>query len=238
MMCPWALRQEQAAAAIRLLMLVNDVSLRNLIPAELAKASASSSPSLRLPSPVAVTPDELGIAWKDDKVQLPLCVDLNGKPFGRANAGIDMTFDFGQLVAHAAKTRPLSAGAIIGSGTVSNKEKDGGPGKPVVAGETRLFLHCGNPHDRNHRHRQASNAVHAVWRHSAHRNEGCQGPFDLWRHRTDSPEMAGSQMMAKQFASQGDLSERKSRSPKSGAISGLSRPRATPIPASSLATTV
>ena len=78
-------------------------------------------------SPVAVSPDELGDAWKDGKLHLPLLVSLNGKAFGKANAGIDMTFDFGQLVAHAAKTRPLVAGTIIGSGTVSNK-LDGGPG--------------------------------------------------------------------------------------------------------------
>jgi fumarylacetoacetate (FAA) hydrolase len=116
-------------------MLVNDVSLRNLIPAELAKGFGffQSKPSSAF-SPVAVTPDELGDAWQDGKLHLPLKVDLNGKPFGRANAGVDMTFHFGQLIAHAAKTRALCAGTIIGSGTVSNKDKDGGPGKPVVAG--------------------------------------------------------------------------------------------------------
>ncbi len=132
---PMGASPDQAAAAIRLIMLVNDVSLRNLIPAELAKGFGffQSKPSSAF-SPVAVTPDELGEAWRDGKVHLTLSVDLNGKPFGRANAGIDMTFDFGQLVAHAAKTRPLCAGTIIGSGTVSNKDKDGGPGKPVAAG--------------------------------------------------------------------------------------------------------
>ncbi|OBZ95329.1 2-keto-4-pentenoate hydratase [Pararhizobium polonicum] len=124
----------EARAAIRLVMLVNDVSLRGLIPAELAKGFGffQSKPSSAF-SPVAVTPDELGDAWDGGKLHLPLLVDLNGKPFGRANAGIDMTFDFGQLIAHAAKTRPLSAGTIIGSGTVSNK-LDGGPGKPVSQG--------------------------------------------------------------------------------------------------------
>ena len=80
-----------------------------------------------------MTPDELGEAWDGGKLHLPLLVSLNGKPFGRADAGVDMTFDFGQLVAHAAKTRPLVAGSIIGSGTVSNK-LDGGPGKPVSEG--------------------------------------------------------------------------------------------------------
>ncbi len=125
---------EEARAAIRLVMLVNDVSLRGLIPAELAKGFGffQSKPSSAF-SPVAVTPDELGEAWDGGRLRLPLLVSLNGKPFGKANAGVDMTFDFGQLVAHAAKTRPLVAGSIIGSGTVSNK-LDGGPGKPVSEG--------------------------------------------------------------------------------------------------------
>ena len=101
---------------------------------ELAKGFGffQSKPSSAF-SPVAVTPDELGDAWQDGKLHLPLCVDLNGKPLGRANAGVDMTFDFGQLIAHAAKTRRLGAGTIVGSGTVSNS-LDGGPGKPVAAG--------------------------------------------------------------------------------------------------------
>lgn len=132
---PMGASPEVAAAAIRLVMLVNDVSLRNLIPAELAKGFGffQSKPSSAF-SPVAVTPDELGDSWKEGKLHLPLKVDLNGKPFGRANAGVDMTFNFGQLISHAAKTRALCAGTIIGSGTVSNKDKDGGPGKPVAAG--------------------------------------------------------------------------------------------------------
>ena len=115
-------------------MLVNDVSLRNLIPSELAKGFGffHSKPASSF-SPVAVTPDELGEAWNGGKLNLPLLVSINGKPFGRANAGVDMTFDFGQLVAHAAKTRNLVAGTIIGSGTVSNK-LDGGPGKSVADG--------------------------------------------------------------------------------------------------------
>lgn len=131
---PMGCTPEQAAGQIRLLMLVNDVSLRGLIPAELAKGFGffQSKPSSAF-SPVAVTPDELGDAWDGGKVHLPLLVDYNGKPFGKANAGVDMTFDFPQLIAHAAKTRPLGAGAIIGSGTVSNK-LDGGPGKPIAEG--------------------------------------------------------------------------------------------------------
>ncbi|MDW5314783.1 fumarylacetoacetate hydrolase family protein [Rhizobium sp. PL01] len=131
---PMGATAEQARTAIRLIMLVNDVSLRGLIPAELAKGFGffQSKPSSAF-SPVAVTPEELGDAWDGGKLHLPLLVDLNEKPFGRANAGIDMTFDFGQLVAHAAKTRPLSTGTIIGSGTVSNK-LNGGPGKPISEG--------------------------------------------------------------------------------------------------------
>ena len=131
---PMAATPDEAREAIRLVMLVNDVSLRGLIPAELAKGFGffQSKPSSAF-SPVAVTPDELGDAWDGGKVSLPLMVDLNGKPFGRADAGVDMTFDFPTLIAHAAKTRPLCAGAIIGSGTVSNK-LDGGPGKPVAEG--------------------------------------------------------------------------------------------------------
>ena len=132
---PMGATREQAATAIRLVVLVNDVSLRNLIPAELAKGFGffQSKPSSTL-SPVAVTPDELGEAWDGGKLHLPLLTSLNGKPFGKANAGIDMTFDFPTLIAHAAKTRPLGAGAIIGSGTVSNKDQGGGPGKPVSDG--------------------------------------------------------------------------------------------------------
>ncbi|WP_117192391.1 fumarylacetoacetate hydrolase family protein [Rhizobium terrae] len=131
---PMGASVDEAREAIRLVMLVNDVSLRGLIPAELAKGFGffQSKPSTAF-SPVAVSPDELGEAWDGGKLNLPLKVDLNGKPFGRANAGVDMTFDFPQLIAHAAKTRPLAAGSIIGSGTVSNK-LDGGPGKPVADG--------------------------------------------------------------------------------------------------------
>jgi fumarylacetoacetate (FAA) hydrolase len=114
---------EQAAAAIRLVMLVNDVSLRNLIPKELEKGFGfyQSKPASAFAS-VAVTPDELGNAWRDGKLHLPLLVTLNDAPFGRPNAGADMTFSFPQLIAHAAKTRELAAGSIIGSGTVSNKQ--------------------------------------------------------------------------------------------------------------------
>lgn len=126
--------RDEALAAIRLIGLVNDVSLRNLIPAELGKGFGfvQSKPASAF-SPVFVTPDELP-NWKDGKLHGALMVDLNGEPFGRADAGEDMTFDFGTLVAHLAKTRSLVAGSIIGSGTVSNRDKDGGPGKPIAQG--------------------------------------------------------------------------------------------------------
>jgi fumarylacetoacetate (FAA) hydrolase len=132
---PTGASAEICAKAIRLVMLVNDVSLRNLIPAELAKGFGffQSKPSSAF-SPVAVTPNELGDAWDGGKVHLPLHVDFNGRPFGRAEAGVDMTFDFPALIAHAAKTRALCAGTIIGSGTVSNRDTSGGPGKPVSEG--------------------------------------------------------------------------------------------------------
>lgn len=109
---------------IRLVMLVNDWSLRNLIPAELEKGFGfyQSKPATAF-SPVAVTPDELGAAWDGGKVHLPLVVHVNGRLLGRPNAGVDMTFDFGQLIAHVTKTRRLGAGTIIGSGTVSNYDR-------------------------------------------------------------------------------------------------------------------
>jgi len=127
--------REQALAAIRLVGLVNDVSLRNLIPAELAKGFGfvQSKPASAL-SPVLVTPEALGDRWQDGKLHGALNVQLNGAEFGKADAGVDMTFDFGTLIAHLAKTRSLGAGTIIGSGTVSNKDTDGGPGKPVSEG--------------------------------------------------------------------------------------------------------
>jgi fumarylacetoacetate (FAA) hydrolase len=125
----------EAAKRIRLVMLVNDVSLRNLIPDELAKGFGffQSKPSSAF-SPIAVTPDELGPHWDGGRLHRPLAVDYNGTPFGRANAGVDMTFDFPTLIAHAAKTRALAAGTIIGSGTVSNRGADGGPGRPIIDG--------------------------------------------------------------------------------------------------------
>ncbi len=132
---PMGASPAECRAAIRLVMLVNDVSLRNLIPDELAKGFGflQSKPPTAF-SPVAVTPDELGTAWQDGKLALPLLTGINGKPLGCPEAGEEMTFDFGVLIAHAAKTRPLSAGTILGSGTVSNRDPDGSPGRPVSEG--------------------------------------------------------------------------------------------------------
>ena len=120
---PMAVSPEQAAGHIQLVGLVNDVSLRNLIPGELAKGFGflQSKPRSAL-SPVFVTPDELGGAWKGSKLHRPLLTHINGEWFGAPEAGVDMQFDFGQLVAHAARTRPLSAGTIVGSGTVANED--------------------------------------------------------------------------------------------------------------------
>lgn len=144
-----------ALKSVRLLMLVNDVSLRGLIPAELEKGFGffQSKPASAF-SPVAVTPDELGAAWRDGKLHLPLAVTLNGDLFGRPNAGVDMTFDFGRLIAHVAKTRELEAGSIVGSGTVSNKQgglwgssvNNGGVGYCCLA-EVRMYetIETGKP---------------------------------------------------------------------------------------------
>jgi fumarylacetoacetate (FAA) hydrolase len=124
----------EALGSVRLVMLCNDVSLRNLIPAELAKSFGffQSKPASAF-SPVAVTPDALP-NWKAGKLHGKMEVELNGYPLGEADAGEDMTFDFGTLIAHAAKTRALCAGTIIGSGTVSNRDEGGGPGKPIRDG--------------------------------------------------------------------------------------------------------
>ena len=124
---PMAVTAEQAAGHIQLVGLVNDVSLRNLIPGELAKGFGflQSKPRSAL-SPVFVTPDELGDAWQGEKLHLPMRTWLNGKWFGEAECGVDMQFNFAQLVAHAAKTRPLTAGTIVGSGTIANEDTSKG----------------------------------------------------------------------------------------------------------------
>ncbi|MCP3722309.1 fumarylacetoacetate hydrolase family protein [Paraburkholderia sp. CNPSo 3272] len=120
---PMGASPDEALRAVRLVTLVNDVSLRNLIPAELAKGFGffQSKPASAF-APVMVTPDELGDHWREGRVHLPLIVHWNGKKVGQPDAGTDMVFHFGQLIAHAAKTRNLRAGAIVGSGTVSNKD--------------------------------------------------------------------------------------------------------------------
>ena len=124
---PMGVSADQARQHIQLVMLVNDVSLRNLIPGELAKGFGfyHAKPSSAF-SPVAVSPKALGDAWDGAKLHLPLRAILNGDLVGQPNAGIDMTFDFGQLIAHAAKTRPLCAGTVVGSGTVSNLDRSNG----------------------------------------------------------------------------------------------------------------
>ena len=144
----------QAASHIKLLMLVNDVSLRNLIPDELAKGFGffQSKPASSF-SPVAVTPDELGDAWQDGKLHLPLKVTWNGALVGQANAGVDMVFSFPQLIAHLVKTRNARAGTIIGSGTVSNKDAHTGYSciaekrclETIADGEPKTpFMHFGD----------------------------------------------------------------------------------------------
>jgi fumarylacetoacetate (FAA) hydrolase len=124
---PMAVSREQAAQQIKLVMLVNDISLRGLIPSELAKGFGflHGKPASAC-SPVAVTPDELGSVWDGAKLHLPLESRMNGGVFGRPNAGKDMQFDFPTLIAHAAKTRNLGAGTIVGSGTVSNYDRSAG----------------------------------------------------------------------------------------------------------------
>jgi fumarylacetoacetate (FAA) hydrolase len=124
---PMAVTPAQAASHIQLVGLVNDVSLRGLIPGELAKGFGflQSKPRSAL-SPVLVTPDELGDAWQDEKLHLPMRTWLNGQWFGEAECGVDMQFNFAQLVAHAAKTRPLTGGTIVGSGTIANEDTSKG----------------------------------------------------------------------------------------------------------------
>ncbi len=132
---PQGAKPEDTAQLIKLLMLLDDVSFRNLIPGELNKGFGFLQGKGQTAfSPVAVTPDELGVAFDGKKVHLPLLSYVNGKPFGRPNAGVDMTFDFPTLISHAVKTRPLMGGTIVGSGTISNRDADGGPGKPVGEG--------------------------------------------------------------------------------------------------------
>jgi fumarylacetoacetate (FAA) hydrolase len=132
---PMGATREEAQAAIRLVMLVNDVTLRNLTASELAKGFGfyQSKPASAF-SPVAVTPEEFGRAWDGAKVYLPLLSFVNGKPLGRPVCSNDMTFDFPALIVHAARTRALAAGTILGAGTVSNRDAGGGPGRPIAEG--------------------------------------------------------------------------------------------------------
>ncbi len=124
---PMGISAEAARKHIKLVTILNDVSLRNLIVTELAKGFGffHGKPATAF-APVAVTPEELGAAWSGARLNLPLVSTLNGKEFGHPNAGTDLTFDFGQLIAHAAKTRTLEAGTVVGSGTVANRSADVG----------------------------------------------------------------------------------------------------------------
>lgn len=142
---PMGVTPAQASGHIQLVGLVNDVSLRGLIPGELAKGFGfvQSKPRSAL-SPVFVTPDELGDAWKDDKLHLPMRTWINGQWFGEAECGVDMQFDFSQLVAHVAKTRPLTAGTLVGSGTIANE--DTGKGASCLAEQRTVeTLRDGSP---------------------------------------------------------------------------------------------
>ncbi|WP_036139892.1 fumarylacetoacetate hydrolase family protein [Luteibacter sp. 9135] len=142
---PMGVTPAQAGGHIQLVGLVNDVSLRGLIPGELAKGFGfvQSKPRSAL-SPVFVTPDELGDAWKDDKLHLPMRTWINGQWFGEAECGVDMQFDFSQLVAHVAKTRPLTAGTLVGSGTIANE--DTGKGASCLAEQRTVeTLRDGSP---------------------------------------------------------------------------------------------
>lgn len=170
---PMAPTPDEAVKSVRLLMLVNDVSLRNLIPAELAKGFGffQSKPATSF-SPVAVTPDELGDAWREGRVHRPMTVHWNGKKVGQPDCGVDMVFHFGQLIAHAAKTRNLRAGSIVGSGTISNKD------------EARLLLHRREAVPRDHRARRAANGVHEVRRQREDRNVRRRRQVDLRRDRS------------------------------------------------------
>ena len=181
--CRWRISAEAAAAHIRLLMLVNDVSLRNLIPGELAKGFGffQSKPASAF-SPVAVTPDELGSAWRESKLHRPLLVHLNGQLFGRPDAGTDMTFDFARLIAHAARTRSLAAGSIIGSGTISNRRMAGRGGRSAEGGTGYACIAEQRSVETITR-RQAGDAVPRIRRPGAHRDARRGGRQHLRRHR-------------------------------------------------------
>ena len=198
---PMGSKPKDISPHIRLLMLVNDVSLRNLIPGELAKGFGffQSKPATAF-SPVAITPDELGNAWRDDKVHRPLTVHWNGAKVGEPNAGDDMTFNFAHLIAHVAKTRNLRAGSIIGSGTVSNA---------IAAAATAALL---KTQPRNDRARCGEDAVHEVRRRGSHRDVRRGWPIDLRRDRAN-----GS-------------APRSQRAPRSAKDSTMSTKRSTNLP--------
>ena len=170
---PMGVKREKAGEHIRLVMLANDVSLRDLVPAELAKGCGFvHSKTWTAFSPVAATPDELGDAWDGRKLHLPLVVHVNDKLLGRPDAGTDMSFDFARLIAHAARTRPLGAGTILGSGTVSNR--DAKVGVCCIAEARALESARGKP---------TANALPEVRRPRRDRDARRRGPLDLRRDR-------------------------------------------------------
>ena len=187
---PMGIAPEQAGHHIKLLMAVNDVSLRNLIPGELGKGFGffQSKPSSSF-APVAVTPDELGEAWTGGTIALPMLVDYNGKPFGKARCDVDMTFDLPRLIAHAAKTRPLGAGCVIGLRHHLQQARRR-TGQAHFAGRCRLFVHRRTAHGRNHRGGGCEDPVHELRRPRAHRDQGsatafrCSGRSIRWWRST------------------------------------------------------
>ena len=183
---PMGASRAEAAAAIALVLLVNDVSLRNLIPAELAKGFGffQSKPSSAF-SPVAVTPDELGPAWDGGRLHLPLLVSLNGKPFGRADAGAGMNFDFAALIAHAA--RDTAFGSWHHRRVRHRFQQGGGrwPGTACRRWRRWLFMPGRGPDGRSPLRWRGNNPIFALWRLGAHRNEDSGRPFHFRRHRTN-----------------------------------------------------
>ncbi len=181
---PMTATPERALESIRLVMLANDVSLRNLIPAELAKGFGflQGKPATAF-SPVAVTLDEFGDAWDRGRLHLTLQSTWNGRKVGMCDAGPEMTFHFGQLIAHICKTRNVRAGSIIGSGTVSNKGVTDAGGQHRLA--EGLQLHSREASDRDHPGRQAVDRFHEVRRHHPHRDAWPRRPEHLRRHRPE-----------------------------------------------------
>ncbi len=183
---PMGVMPDAARAHIRLVMLANDVTSRGLVASELAKGFGflQSKPPTAF-SPVAVTPDELGPAWNGGRLHLPLLSFVNGAPLGRPNAGVDMTFDFGVLIAHAARTRPLSRRLHHRVRHGFEPRRGRRAGQTDFRGRRGLLLPGGAARRRNTASWGSANAVSQSWRHRSHRNARCRGRFDLRRARPD-----------------------------------------------------